>query len=206
MKIDDIGIEQGAYLVRLARRAIEAYLLDGSKIKVEPPYEILKRNFGVFVTLNKYPGGELRGCIGYPEPILPLYTATIEAAIAAAVEDPRFPPLRVGELGSVVVEVSVLSPLEKIIVDSRQKLPEEVIVGKHGLMIRSGWFGGLLLPQVAVEYKWNSREFLDQTCIKAGMQPGCWLREDVDVYRFSARIFKERTPTGEIVEEMLEGY
>ncbi len=204
MRIEDIGIEEGAYLVRLARRAIETYILEGSKLKVDPPYEILKSNFGVFVTLNTYPRGLLRGCIGYPEPILPLYRASIEAAIAAALEDPRFPPLSIGELGSVIVEVSVLSSPEKIVLDSREKLPEKVVVGKHGLMVRSGWFGGLLLPQVAVEYGWNSREFLDQTCVKAGMQPGCWLREDVDVYRFSARIFKEETPAGEVVEEILK--
>ncbi|RLG39710.1 MAG: TIGR00296 family protein [Thermoproteota archaeon] len=203
MGIEDIDLEHGAYLVRLARRAIETYLLEGSKVKVEPPYEILKLNFGVFVTLNTYPEGELRGCIGYPEPILPLYRATVEAAIAAAVEDPRFPPLRVGELGSITVEVSVLSPPEKIVVESREKLPEEVVVGKHGLMVRSGWLGGLLLPQVAVEYGWNSRQFLDQTCVKAGMSPGCWLREDVDVYRFCARIFKEESPAGEVTEEII---
>jgi len=203
MSIEDIGIEEGAYLVKLARRAIETYLLDGSKIEVEPPYEILKSNFGVFVTLNTYPKGELRGCIGYPEPILPLYKATIRAAIAAAVEDPRFAPLRLGELGSVTVEVSVLSPPEKMAVEPREKLVEEVEIGKHGLMVRSGWFGGLLLPQVAVEYEWNPREFLDQTCVKAGMQPGCWLRQDVDVYRFSARIFREEAPAGEVVEEFL---
>ena len=206
MNIEDIEFEEGAYLVRIARRAIETYLLDGSRIKVDPPYKVLKSNFGVFVTLNLYPKGLLRGCIGYPEPILPLYKATIEAAIAAATEDPRFPPLSIGELSSVVVEVSILSPPEKIIVDSREKLPEKVVIGKHGLIVRSGWFGGLLLPQVAVEYGWNSKEFLDQTCIKAGMQSGCWLREDVDVYRFSARIFKEEAPAGKVVGETLKRY
>ncbi len=204
LKIGDLRLEHGIYLVKLARKAIGTYLIEEKKVEEEPPYEILRSKFGVFVTINTHPDGRLRGCIGYPEPVLPIYKATIEAAIAAAFEDPRFLPLQIGELDKIVVEVSVLSPPERIEAEDRSKLPELVEVGKHGLMVRSGPFGGLLLPQVAVEYGWNSREFLDQTCLKAGMAPGCWLSEEVEVYRFSARIFKEESPAGEIVEEFLK--
>ncbi len=195
------SMDEGEYLVRLARRSIEHYMESGSVLEVDPPYPKLKDPYGAFVTLNTYPEGNLRGCIGYPEPVLPLYRAVIRAAIAAAFEDPRFPPLAKEEIDRVTVEVSILTPPERIDdkVESRLDLPRLVVVGKHGLIVRRGAYSGLLLPQVAVEYSWDPEEFLSQTCIKAGMWVDCWLKEGTEVYRFSAEIFEEEEPRGRVI-------
>ncbi len=195
------SMDEGEYLVRLARKSIEYYMDKRSVLEVEPPYSKLRDPYGAFVTLNTYPDGNLRGCIGYPEPVLPLYKAVIRAAIAAAFEDPRFPPLSEKETDRVTVEVSVLTPPERIDdkVESRLDLPKLVIVGKHGLIVRRGIYSGLLLPQVAVEYSWDPEEFLSQTCMKAGMWVDCWLKDGTEVYRFSAEIFEEEEPNGRVV-------
>ncbi|MDK2372466.1 MAG: TIGR00296 family protein [Candidatus Korarchaeota archaeon] len=197
----EFSMEEGEYLVRLARKSIEHYMERRSILEVDPHYSKLKSPYGAFVTLNIYPEGNLRGCIGYPEPILPLYRAVIRAAIAAAFEDPRFPPLAKEELDRVTVEVSILTPPERIDdkVESRLDLRRLVIVGKHGLIVRRGLYSGLLLPQVAVEYSWDSEEFLSQTCIKAGMWVDCWLKKGTEVYRFTAEIFEEEEPRGRII-------
>ncbi len=197
----EFSIEEGEYLVRLARKSIEYYLERRSTLEVDPPYPKLRNLYGAFVTLNTYPEGDLRGCIGYPEPVLPLYKAVVRAAVAAAFEDPRFPPLTEEELERVKIEVSILTPPERIDdkVQSRLDLPRLVVVGKHGLIVRRGVYSGLLLPQVAVEYSWDSEEFLSQTCMKAGMWVDCWLKEGTEVYRFTAEIFEEEKPKGRVV-------
>ncbi len=198
--------EEGGFLVRLARKSIETYMREGIILEVDPPHEKLKKPFGAFVTLSTYPGRSLRGCIGYPEPILPLHQAVIMAAIAAAFEDPRFPPLSEGEIDHIVVEVSILTPPERIDdkVVNRMDLPKLVKIGEHGLMVRRGFYSGLLLPQVAVEYAWDPEEFLGQTCIKAGLWVDCWLREGTEVYKFSAEIFAEKEPKGEVVRKEID--
>lgn len=192
-------------MVRLARASIASFFASGRVLEMRPPYPRLEEKAGAFVTLNTYPEGELRGCIGFPEPIYPLYKAVIRAALAAALEDPRFPPLSEGELSEVTVEVSVLTPPERIdnLVERREDLPKLIEVGKHGIIVRRGPFSGLLLPQVAVEYGWRSSEFLDHTCMKAGMRRDCWLMEGTEVYRFSAIVFSERSPNGEVLREEL---
>lgn len=198
--MEEFTLEEGGYLVKLARRSIEWYFERGSIPELKPLYPKVEKPYGAFVTLSTYPHRGLRGCIGYPEPILPLYKAVIRAAIAAAFEDPRFPPLQEDELDRITVEVSILTPPERIddMVDSRFEIPELVEVGRHGLIVRKGLYSGLLLPQVAVEYHWNSEEFLGQTCIKAGLWVDCWLKEGTEVYRFSAEIFEEVSPKGRV--------
>lgn len=197
----DLSLEEGTFLVRIARTTIASFFATGRIPEIRPPYPKLEEKSGAFVTLNTYPEGELRGCIGFPEPLLPLYKAVMRAALAAAFEDPRFPPLSESELSEVVIEVSVLTPPERIdlIPESREDLPKLIEVGRHGLIVRKGPFSGLLLPQVAVEYSWDPAEFLDHTCLKAGLRPKCWLTEGIEVYRFSAIVFAEESPNGEVV-------
>jgi len=201
----NLSDEDGKILVKLARKAIEEYVVNGRKYV--PPEEIKSRfseKAGVFVTINRVVGEEreLRGCIGFPEAILPLYEAVIEAAIAAATEDPRFEPLKKSELDKILVEVSVLTPLELIKVDSPLQYPEKIKVGEDGLMLRWRWGSGLLLPQVAVEYGWDAREFLENLCLKAGITPDSWLRKDVKIYKFQCLIWEEKG-NGEIVRKHL---
>ncbi|WP_290596059.1 MULTISPECIES: TIGR00296 family protein [unclassified Archaeoglobus] len=187
--------EEGERAVRLAREAIETYL-DERKILQKRFNGVFAEKRGVFTTLTKQ--GNLRGCIGFPYPIKRLDEAIIESAISAAVDDPRFDPVRLSEMDEITVEVTVLTPPEKIEVKPRD-LPQHVEIGRHGLIVRMGPFSGLLLPQVAVEYKMDSEEFLSETCMKAGLPPDCWLT-GAEVYRFEGQIFKEVEPRGKIVE------
>ncbi len=191
-----LTLEEGRIAVRLARKSIETYLAERRVIR-ERLSGVFEQKRGVFTTLTKH--GELRGCIGFPYPIKRLDEAIIESAIAAATEDPRFPPVSLEEMDEIVVEVTILTPPERLNV-SPIELPKHVEIGRHGLMVRRGPYSGLLLPQVAVEFGFDSEEFLSQTCMKAGLPPDCWLMEGTEVYRFEGQIFKEVEPRGEVVE------
>ena len=191
-----LTLEEGKIAVKLARKAIETYLSE-RKVIQDRLSGVFEQKRGVFTTLTKH--GELRGCIGFPYPIKRLDEAIIESAIAAATEDPRFPPVSLEEMDEIIVEVTVLTPPEKLNVKPTE-LPKHVEIGRHGLMVKRGYFSGLLLPQVAVEYGFDAEEFLSQTCMKAGLPLDCWLMEGTEVYRFEGQIFKEVEPRGEVVE------
>ncbi len=182
-KLSDLDKEEQRLLLEIARASIEN-ALEGENI---PEFQVksdgLKKLGGAFVTLNK--SGRLRGCIGFPEAVLPLYQAVSQAALSAALKDHRFPPVTKEELPDIEIEISVLSPLEKIADVNR------IEVGKHGLVIRRGIYSGLLLPQVAAEYGWDRAEFLERICEKAGLPRGAW-RENAEVYIFTAQVFHEK--------------
>ena len=154
----------------------------------------------MFVTLTKQ--GMLRGCIGYPYPESQLGTAIIDSAISAATRDPRFPPIRSSEMDDIVVEISVLTQPELIDVPP-QKLPEVIEIGVHGLIVKKGFYQGLLLPQVAPENDFDAIDFLNHTCLKAGLAPDAWLT-GADVYWFKGQIFKETAPRGDVIEERFD--
>ncbi len=197
-----LNLEEGRFLVKLARKSIEEYLTTGKKSMPGSFPEKFREPCGVFVTLTK--GEELRGCIGFPLPRLPLIEAVVEAAISSARSDPRFPPVNLEEMKEIKVEVSVLTPPELIRVKDPRDYPKLVKVGRDGLIVEWGGFSGLLLPQVPVEWKWDAEEFLCQTCMKAGLGADCWLRKDVRISKFSAQVFTEIEPGGEIEEKKLE--
>jgi uncharacterized protein (TIGR00296 family) len=146
---------------------------------------------------------ELRGCIGYPTPDLPLTEAVIDAAVSAATRDPRFPPLEKGELNRIIVEVSILTPPSIIKVRNPQEYPKELQIGRDGLIVEQGYFKGLLLPQVPVEWGWDCEEFLGHCCMKAGLPPEAWILPDTRIYKFEALVFKEKQPNGEVEEVKL---
>lgn len=196
----ELALEEGAYLVKLARKAIERYINSGEVIElsIDIP-EKLKRRGMAFVTIERFSKNrELRGCIGFLQPITPLAKTVINAAIAAATEDPRFPPLSRDELNDIVVEVSVLSLPRPI------KDVGEITIGKHGLVISRGLNSGTLLPQVPVEYCWDIETFLAESCLKAGLDPDCWLDPKTRIYVYEARVFYEKYPNGEIAVKDLE--
>ncbi len=195
--------EEGVFAVKIARKVVEFYLEHEDVPYIEFP-EKFERKSGVFTTISTYPTHELRGCIGYPEPVLPLKDALIQSALSAAFSDPRFPPLRKSEVEHVVFEVSLLTPPEEIKVQSREELLNEVKIGVHGLIAERGFYRGLLLPQVPVEWHWDVKEFLEQTCWKAGLPRDCWKDERTKFYRFSAEIFEEEKPRGAIRRKELE--
>ncbi len=161
--------------------------------KAAPPdisdYEIFNEKRGVFVTLTG--DGELRGCIGYPYPVLPLGEALRDAAVSAAVRDPRFMPVREDELAAIEFEVTILTPPELLTCSAAER-PKNIEVGRHGLIIKDRGMSGLLLPQVATEYGWGAEEFLMHTCIKAGTDRDAWKRDDTALYTFEGQIFSER--------------
>ncbi len=204
----ELTLEEGKFLVSLARKTVETYLKTGRRLKIPenvPPK--LMEKCGVFVTINKLKNGkrELRGCIGYPYPTHPLIEAVMDSAISSATRDPRFPPLNENELEKVIFEVSVLTPPEIIKVKKPTEYPSKIKVGRDGLIVESGFYKGLLLPQVPIEWKWDEEEFLCQCCLKAGLPPDCWLLEETKIYRFEAIIFEETKPNGEIVRKELGG-
>jgi AmmeMemoRadiSam system protein A len=130
----------------------------------------------------------LRGCIGYTSAVKPLYMTVRDTATLAAIRDPRFQPVEASELPLLDYEISVLSPLRRV-TDIQQ-----IKVGEHGLLMKNGDNEGLLLPQVPVEQNWDRQTFLEQTCAKAGMSPGCWKDEDTDIFMFTAVVFGEHKP------------
>ncbi|MDI6819554.1 MAG: TIGR00296 family protein [Candidatus Hodarchaeaceae archaeon] len=196
-----ISHKEGEFLVKLARQAIETYLLSGKKLPVPKVDAKLRERRGVFVTLTKH--GELRGCIGHPSPTLPLVEAVMDAAVSSAVDDPRFSPMMLDELSDTQIEVSVLTPPELVEVKNPCDYPKHIEIGRHGLIVEYAGHAGLLLPQVPIEWGWDAEEFLSQTCMKAGLMPDCWLREGVRISRFSAQIFSEKGPSGPIEERIL---
>jgi len=204
----ELSLEEGKFLVELARKAVEEYLKSRKRISVpENISEKLLQPCGVFVTINTIRDGEkeLRGCIGYPYPTTPLVQAVIESAISSATQDPRFYPLSLSELDNVVFEVSVLTPPQLIEVKKPSEYLPKIMVGKDGLIVERGMFKGLLLPQVPVEWEWDEEEFLCQCCIKAGLPPDCWLLKDAKIYNFQAIIFEEEKPRGEVKRKALGG-
>ena len=201
---DNINISEkdGQILVKTARMVVTDYLKNGSKTELGKKFqEDFSFNSGVFVTLNNPLG--LRGCIGYPLPDKKLFNALEEAAISAATEDPRFPPVKFEELDSITFEVTVLTPPTKIEVSDSQEYLSKIKIGQDGLIVKYGYNSGLLLPQVPVEYGWNEKEFLEYTCEKAGLPKEYWQKEDVEILKFEGIVFKEKVPNGEIIQEKL---
>lgn len=197
----ELSLEEGKFLIQLARNAVNEKL-EKSKT-IQPPKETPKKLFeqcGVFVTISTPIHGEkeLRGCIGYPYPTSPLVEAVIDSAINAATQDPRFYPLTLKEMGKVVFEVSVLTPPELVEVKNPKEYMSKIKVGEDGLIVERGFYKGLLLPQVPVEWGWCEEEFLCQCCVKAGLPPDNWLTKDAKIYKFKAIIFEEETPLGEV--------
>ena len=193
-----ISLIEGAELVRLARTVVEKYLQESTIIKSERDTQ---EKAGVFVTLNYVTTTKkeyLRGCIGFPLPERPLYQGVVEAAIAAATEDPRFPPLDIQELDNILFEISVLTPPERITV-SPADYGKEIEIGRDGLILQWRFGSGLLLPQVPVELKWDVEEYLANICYKAGAPPDVWLDPSSKLYKFQATVFKEVEPKGEVI-------
>jgi uncharacterized protein (TIGR00296 family) len=177
----------------IARQAIELWVRRRQKLRPGKYPKDFDRKSGVFVTIHTYPGRELRGCIGFPEPSLRLIDALVEAAIAST-HDPRFPPLKGDELDRIIVEASVLTKPESINVDDPRNYPKKIRIGRDGLIVRKGSRSGLLLPQVATDHGLDEKGFLMHVCLKAGLPPDAWLGKDVRIFRFRSLVFSEKEP------------
>ena len=170
-------------LLQIARKSLEEHF-QGRRFMPKDMPEALGKDRGAFVSLKER--GQLRGCIGYVKPIKPLGQAVADLAVDAAIHDPRFVPVERSELQDIHIEISAMTPLEKI---SDVNVIE---VGKHGLYMKGGGYSGLLLPQVATEWGWDREKFLEQTCNKAGLNPDAWKDKGTEIYIFSAEVFGEK--------------
>ncbi len=190
--------EQGKKSVELARKTIEELLREDSK---EENYDenFLNEKRGVFTTLTK--NGELKGCIGFPRPVMELGKAIRESSIKAATDDPRFSPVTEEEFENICVELSILTQPEEIVYENEEELLEKIEIGKDGLIVSSGFRTGLLLPQVAKDNEWGVEEFLSNTCIKAGLDQDAWKDRNPIIKKFQAQIFLEEEPGGKIIEK-----
>lgn len=202
MDADDITIEEGIELVRLARTSVESYIKN-RKI-INSPIKSNKKS-GVFVTVyhlnTKSSQKNLRGCIGYITPLKNIYDLVIAAAINAATKDLRFGAISERELDEVIFEVSVLTKPLLIRVDNSDVSLKKIVIGRDGLMLESVYGSGLFLPQVPVEQKWNVREYLTNLCYKAGAPSDTWLVPESKLYTFNSIIFREKLPNREIYAE-----
>ena len=195
---------EGAFAVQLARKAVEDWTLKGQRLALKHLPQSFKEPSGAFVTLHSYPIRELRGCIGYIEPTLPLAVAIISSGIHAC-SDPRFERLQAEELDRIVVEVSILTKPELVEVkDPKKDYDRKIVTGRDGLIVQRGVFKGVLLPQVASDHGLDVHEFLIETCLKAGLPPTAWMEPQTKVYTFRSLIFEEKEPRGDVVEKKLK--
>jgi len=178
----ELNKDQQKRLLEIAKQAVETYVKEKKVIAIEEADSMLNKPLGAFVTLKE--NGELRGCIGFFEPTIPLYQVVIQMGISAAVNDPRFMPISKDELNKLEYEISVLSPLKKV--DSWK----DIVIGKHGVQVRKGGRSGVFLPQVATENNWDLDTFMSTLCTqKAGLDAGCWKDPDTEIYVFTAQVF-----------------
>jgi uncharacterized protein (TIGR00296 family) len=197
-KTIEMELTDGIAAVRAARHYAEA------ETKREAGSYTLPEGFsnrkGVFVTISKYPSGNLRGCIGYPEPVFPLKDA-LRMSAQAACHDPRFSDLRFSETKECTFEVTILRVPEKVRHGSPEELLSKIVIGRDGLILSYKGRRGLLLPQVPIEYGWDAEEFLRHLSMKAGFGPEVWREPGVLIEAFSGEIFSETSPGGEVVRK-----
>jgi len=196
MNSDDLTVEEGTELVKLARTAVESYLRNGKIINTTNKSN---KKAGIFVTLYQTHTSNseknLRGCIGYIIPSYNVYDTVIAAAINAATEDPRFMALSQEELENTIFEVSVLTKPTLIQVNNTLSFQSEIIIGTDGLLLESKYGSGLFLPQVPVEQKWTINEYLANLCYKAGAPADAWKLPDSRLYKFRSLVFTENKPS-----------
>ncbi|MBX3056954.1 MAG: AmmeMemoRadiSam system protein A [Anaerolineae bacterium] len=179
--------EQQQILLRMARDAIEQWVANGRVPHYQSDDPALAQAAGVFVTLRRRENGDqaLRGCIGRVEAPESLLYLVSEMAVKAASNDPRFPPVTAGELPTLHIEISVLSPLQRL------EDVQEIEVGVHGLLIEAHGRRGLLLPEVPLHHHWNRADFLEGICLKAGLPPDAWQEPGTRLYTFTTFSFEE---------------
>lgn len=179
-----LSLDDKRFLLALARETLTAYLSGRELPAPQVTSPGLKVPRASFVTLRRRDTGDLRGCRGERLPRRPLVESVMQMAIASAVDDPRFDPVRLHELPGLQIEISALTPPRPI-------RPEDVLVGRHGLTILAGPSAGLLLPQVPGAYGWNREQFLRALCEKAGLPPDTWRRDWVRLEAFEAEVWGE---------------
>ncbi len=205
---EKFSLEDGILLIKFARENIEFYLKNDRSIPI--PEEIKKRysgKYGAFVTLNRIDmeGNPLRGCIGYIEPVYPLYDIIHRVSISSAVEDPRFQSVSPEEMDKITIELSILTPPKLLEVNSPEEYLTKIVIGRDGLIAERTMRRGLLLPQVPIDQgrNWDVETFLKHTCNKAYLPDDAWKEKNTKIYSFQAILFEEKEPRGEVVRKYL---
>jgi uncharacterized protein len=196
------SLQDGEKAVTFARSVLHA-TVEQNPIPLITLPSSFQKNHGVFTTLQSYPSFHLRGCIGIPEPVMTLKDAIVESA-RSVTHDPRFPVLQAEELSEIVVEITILTTPEEIKVDNPKDIIKNIQVGRDGLIIEQGFYKGLLLPQVPIEQRWDTKIFVEQTCLKAGLPKDAWLEKKTIIKTFTGQIFTEEKPFGYIKEKPLD--
>ena len=180
-------------------RACAAHEVCGGTAPPVPDNAVMSEVHGVFVTLNLHPSGDLRGCIGYPYPVLTLADA-VDGAARAACHDPRFADLSPEELDTITVEVTVLTVPRRMVADGPADIPGRIVIGRDGLILECMGRRGLLLPQVPLEQGWDADEYLGHLSMKAGLPPSAWTWSGTELYTFEGKIYREVMPHGDTEE------
>jgi len=188
----------GTAAVKAARTFAEAETKKEAADVILPDHFFEKK--GVFVTISKYPSGDLRGCIGYPEPVLSFRDALRLSALAAC-HDPRFNDLTFEEAKECTFEVTVLTVPHRVVYGSTEELKSKIVIGRDGLILTYRGRRGLLLPQVPLEFGWDAEEYLSNLSMKAGLSPDTWMAQGVTIESFKGEIFSETSPRGEVVRK-----
>ncbi len=207
-KDNEFDVKDGKHLIKFARENIEHYLTTSQRIDVP---SIIKEKYsdkyGVFVTLNEYNvnGNPLRGCIGYIEPVYPLYEVIHRVSISSAVDDFRFKSVTINDLDNIIIEISILTPPLLIKVADPKDYFDNIVIGRDGLIAEKGMRRGLLLPQVPIDHgrNWDVDTFLKHTCAKAGLSENAWKDKQTKIYSFQAILFEELEPRGEVERKYL---
>ncbi len=195
------GEQEGEIAVKAARNIVEAKVKGDLPPDMDFP-EKFNINTGVFVTINRYSSGDLRGCIGYAEAVYPVKDVLKKAALGVT-DDPRFPSLDEEELGDIIVEVTLLTLPEEIDYKDPKQLVNKITCGVDGLIVSKGPYKGILLPQVPIKQGWDENEFLSYTCKKADLPPEAWKEGGCTVKKFRGEVFTEEEPYGKIIKKEL---
>jgi uncharacterized protein (TIGR00296 family) len=189
----------GEKLVKLARASVENFFKNKKFILQKISDKELKEKTGIFVTIQTFPEKDLRGCIGMISGPYELWEGVQRVAVSSAFEDSRFPPLQKDELEEITFEVSILTKPELIKAKNPKEYFEKIKIGEDGLIIQNGPYSGLLLPQVATEFNWDVKEFLDNLCFKACLTPDYIFDKNTKLWKFQTQIFSEEKPRGKII-------
>jgi len=181
--VGELSPEERRFLVRVAREALAAHF-EGRAYQPPEGNPAVREPRGAFVSLHRREDDDLRGCVGVMESEEPLVRNVARMAVAAATHDGRFEPVTRDELPGLVLQISALGPMCPV-------KPEEVEVGRHGLLVSCGSRRGVLLPQVAADHGWDRDTFLEKTCWKAGLPAGAWRGADAKLMAFTAEVFGE---------------
>jgi AmmeMemoRadiSam system protein A len=179
---ESLSNDDKSALLKIARQSLVETIVNGRRWQPDAPTGILAERRGAFVTLHVR--GKLRGCVGQVEAHKSLAETVARCAISAAREDDRFNPVQPDEVAQLAIEISALLAPKPI-------TPNEIVIGKHGLIVECGPFRGLLLPQVATERHWTAEKFLSETCLKAGLPAGAWKSAETQILGFTAEVFSE---------------